>query len=48
MLEIQSNILADMMRKHIPSRKFEYCLDLLGVQRDRGWARQCLWRRHWE
>ena len=27
---------ADMMTKPIPSRKFEYCLELLGVQNGEG------------
>ena len=31
---------ADMMIKPVPSRKFEYCLELLGVQSGEGWARQ--------
>ena len=29
---------ADMMTKLVPSRKFEYCLELLGVQSGEGWA----------
>ena len=28
--------LADMMTKPVPSRKFEYCLELLGVQSGEG------------
>ena len=27
---------ADMMKKHVPSRKFEYYLELLGVQSGKG------------
>jgi len=34
------------MTKFIPSRKFEHCLDLLGVQSNEGWAHQD-WRRQW-
>jgi len=30
----------DMMTKPIPSRKFEYCLELLGIQSGEGWARR--------
>jgi len=29
---------ADMMTKPVPSRKFEYCLELLGVQSGEGLA----------
>ena len=32
--------LADMMTNLIPSRKFEYCLELLGVQSGEGWTRR--------
>ena len=31
---------ADMMTKPVPSHKFEYCLDLLGVQNDESRAHQ--------
>jgi len=31
---------ADMMTKPVPSRKFEYCLELLGFQSGEGWACQ--------
>ena len=30
----------DMMTKPVPSRKFVYCLELLGVQSDEGLARR--------
>ena len=30
---------ADMMTKPVPSRKFEYYLEFLGVQSGEGWAR---------
>ena len=30
---------ADMMTKLVPSSKFEYCLELLGVQSSKGWVR---------
>ena len=31
---------AEMMTKPVHSRKFEYCLELLGFQSDEGWARR--------
>ena len=32
--------LADMMTKPVYSRKFEYCLELLGIQSGESWARR--------